>query len=286
MDDTAIKLLFADADKKVDAIGTRLGKVEEVVNENGKKLAGLGTRSWMTWAISLLAIGAVLSSPVLHSFSHAEVATRQDVQDLGDDIDRTNQIMLLLHSRTSVDGPPKDDGAIAMIREHQESLLSRGRDAVFSWPLRLGPQLQLASLDFSTPDPGCLIDSCYLAGIHTAGLSRGDTFEILAARSGEVTLCETDDHGVKVVGITHRLGYQTLYAELHEIKTAKGEWVEEGDVIGIARVGPEAASPDARKVCFSFGVVEPGQKHASQNPFRLLPRIEGVPIKKAQESQE
>jgi stage II sporulation protein Q len=66
--------------------------------------------------------------------------------------------------------------------------------------------------------------------------SDNQTFDVLAALSGKVTVVETNPLTGNQVEITHSNGMTTIYQSLRDIKVAKGAEVKQGDVIAMAGV--------------------------------------------------
>ncbi|MCR8645073.1 M23 family metallopeptidase [Paenibacillus sp. N1-5-1-14] len=67
-------------------------------------------------------------------------------------------------------------------------------------------------------------------------LARKDkvTFDVLAAKSGKVSMVATDPAVGNLVEITHADGMVTVYQSLADVKVAKGQDVKQGDVIAKA----------------------------------------------------
>jgi stage II sporulation protein Q len=62
------------------------------------------------------------------------------------------------------------------------------------------------------------------------------TFDVLAALSGKVTVVENNPLTGHQLEITHSNGMITIYQSLSDIKVAKGAEVKQGDVIAMAGV--------------------------------------------------
>ncbi|RBW68747.1 M23 family metallopeptidase [Bacillus taeanensis] len=71
----------------------------------------------------------------------------------------------------------------------------------------------------------------------------GETFDVVAAMSGQVVKAEKDDLLGYVVHIEHQDGVMTYYQSLENVKVEKGEEVVQGDVLGQA--GRSAFNKDA-----------------------------------------
>ncbi len=62
----------------------------------------------------------------------------------------------------------------------------------------------------------------------------GETFEVVASLAGTVNRAEKDPLHGNVVEIEHADGVVTMYQSLADLKVAKGDVVEQGDVLGMA----------------------------------------------------
>ncbi|MDR4890188.1 M23 family metallopeptidase [Fredinandcohnia sp. QZ13] len=62
----------------------------------------------------------------------------------------------------------------------------------------------------------------------------GKTFEVVASLAGTVTRAEKDPLHGNVVEIEHTDGVVTMYQSLADLKVAKGDVVEQGEVLGMA----------------------------------------------------
>ncbi len=62
----------------------------------------------------------------------------------------------------------------------------------------------------------------------------GETFEVVASLAGTVTRAEKDPLHGNVVEVEHSDGVVTMYQSLADLKVAKGDVVEQGEVLGMA----------------------------------------------------
>ncbi|WP_162297887.1 M23 family metallopeptidase [Halalkalibacillus sediminis] len=79
----------------------------------------------------------------------------------------------------------------------------------------------------------------------------GETFEVIAALSGTVTMVDDDELRGQVIEIEHEGERTTVYSSLSEVNVSEGDEVSQGDVIGTSGENVYG-EPDVTKVHFEM----------------------------------